>query len=349
MRPLPPTTSGRRIARLGLALLASLAIPGVISAQEEEFRPAPLFEGNRLPDPPRQKEPWTPPETKLPRFLVAATATLFDQGLADPRGCEYRSIEITAGSVWGGQGGIASTKGWVLPAMDGEKQRFAVAWSGLVYPVVKVGEPADLAADVLALEDAAGDGRARRRPESPATGRHPGLLGIRGLRHQQRRGRRPPDDPPPDPGLLAAPPRPGRPRRGGCWAAGTGRPREADPARPRPKVNLTNYGISYLTLAVNLTWFHFDRAVCAHMRGDDAIALADARLLTSLQKAVEARAEELGFPVPSGSTARISRRPTSTSSASCPNCSPTRSGGRRSRNGRPSRPEGATSRQGSPP
>ena len=82
------------------------------------------------------------------------------------------------------------------------------------------------------------------------------------------------------------------------WAAGTGRPREADPARPRPKVDLTNYGVSYLTLAVDLAWFHFDRAVCAHMRGDDAIALADARVLTSLQKAVETRAEELGFPRP---------------------------------------------------
>ena len=178
MRPLPPTTSGRRIARLGLALLASLAIPGVSSAQEEEFRAAPLFEGNRLPDPPRQKEPWTPPETKLPRFLVAATATLFDQGLADPRGCEYRSIEITAGSVWGGQGGIASTKGWVLPAIDGEKQRFAVAWSGLVYPVVKVGAPADLAADVLALADAAVDGRADVASKARRQGGIPAFSGF---------------------------------------------------------------------------------------------------------------------------------------------------------------------------
>jgi hypothetical protein len=297
MRPHLPTTSDRQIARLGLALLVALAIPRDVSAQEEEFRPAPLFEGTRLPDPPRQKEPWTPPETRLPRFLVAATATLFDQGLADPRGCEYRSIEITAGSVWGGQGGIVSTKGWVLPAPDGEKQRFAVAWSGLVYPVVKLGEPADLAADVLALGDAAGDGRADVAPKARRQGGMRAFSGF-GAYGANNEGSAV--------NLTSLHPirvclllRLGRADLAeALWAAGSGRPREADPAKPRPKVDLTNYGISYLSLAVDLTWFHFDRAVCAHMRGDDAIALADARLLTSLQKAVEARAEGLGFPHP---------------------------------------------------
>ena len=237
MRPHPPTTPGRRIARLGLAFLAALAIAGDVSAQEEEFRPAPLFEGTRLPDPPRQKEPWTPPETRLPRFLVAATATLFDQGLADPRGCEYRSIEITAGSVWGGRGAIASTNGWVLPAPDG---REAAVRRRLERPGLP-GRQARRAGRPRGRRPRAGGRRRgwprRRRPEGPAAGRHPGLLGIRRLRHQQRRVRRPPDDPPPDQGLPAAPPRPGRPRRGalggGHRPAAGGRPRQAE-AEGRP-------------------------------------------------------------------------------------------------------------------
>ena len=51
-------------------------------------------------------------------------------------------------------------------------------------------------------------------------------------------------------------------------------------------------------MANDLAWYHFDRAVCAHMRGDDAVALADARALTALQKAVEAKAEAMGFAHP---------------------------------------------------
>ena len=40
----------------------------------EDHRRAAKFAGKSIPDPPRQKEPWTPPQTKLPRFLVTATA-----------------------------------------------------------------------------------------------------------------------------------------------------------------------------------------------------------------------------------------------------------------------------------
>lgn len=297
MRPRPRTTSNRRPARLGLMTVVLLAIPGVASAQKEEFRPAPVFEGISLPKPPRQEEPWTPPETRLPRFLVSATATLFEQGLADPRDCEYRAIEIAVGSVWGGPGGITSTKGWVLPAPDGEKRRFAVSWSGLVYPVIKVGQPADLAADVLALEDAAADGQADVAPNPRRRG---GMRASQGFNAFGTNNEGSAVDPralhPIRVCLLL---RLGRADLAElAWAAGTGRSQEADPAKPRPKVDLTNYGVSYLTMAVDLAWFHFDRAVCAHMRGDDAVALADARLLTSLQKAIETRAEELGFPHP---------------------------------------------------
>src|SRR5207248_61281 len=120
--------------------------------------PSARAEEPALPTPPRQAEPWSSPATGLPRFLVSATVTLFEQGLADPRGCDYRKVRVTVGSVWGGKGGEVATSGWVLPTAAGAKARHAVLWSGLDCPLAGDVGPADLAADVLALEDRAGDG-----------------------------------------------------------------------------------------------------------------------------------------------------------------------------------------------
>jgi len=150
-------------------ILLILAWSAVLPAVADGPRPAPPFAGKGLPEPPEQGRPWTAPASRLPRFLVDATATLFGQGLADPRGCEYRSIELGCGSPWGGAG-IVATHGWVLPAAGGEVPRFAVAWSGLVYPVVSVGEPADLGRDVLELEAAANAGRADVAPAARPPG-----------------------------------------------------------------------------------------------------------------------------------------------------------------------------------
>ena len=41
---------------------------------------------SRSPTRRQQRDPWTPPETKLPRFLVRATGRPLRAGLADPRG-----------------------------------------------------------------------------------------------------------------------------------------------------------------------------------------------------------------------------------------------------------------------
>lgn len=46
-----------------------------------------------LPIPPQQSAAWTPPPTKLPKTLVSTAVHLFQLGLGDPRGCEYREIE----------------------------------------------------------------------------------------------------------------------------------------------------------------------------------------------------------------------------------------------------------------
>jgi hypothetical protein len=104
-----------------------------------------------LPVPPQQKVKWTPPETTLPAELVSGTALLFEYGLADPRGCEYRNVTIRTGRH--ASGIHVKTQGWLLPSS--EKRRFAVCWNGAVYPVQEVGERADVKATIAAAIDQA--------------------------------------------------------------------------------------------------------------------------------------------------------------------------------------------------
>src|SRR5262249_26061053 len=99
---------------------------------------------------------WTPPETKLPTSYISATRVLFEQGLADPRGCRYHEIEIVGGSVWGGKT-IHSVHGWVLPKVEGETNEFAVCWNGLVYPLVSTGADANLDTDMAKLMEGGPD------------------------------------------------------------------------------------------------------------------------------------------------------------------------------------------------
>ncbi|MEO0476791.1 MAG: hypothetical protein AAF085_12615, partial [Planctomycetota bacterium] len=50
----------------------------------------------------------------------------------------------------------------------------------------------------------------------------------------------------------------------------------------------------YLPLAGDWTWASFDRAVCAHMRSDDKLALASTELLMPAWRAIEAAAKQRG-------------------------------------------------------
>ena len=61
--------------------------------------------------------------------------------MADPRGCEYRQVEI-------GNGSIVKARGFVLPERADAPGRFVVCWDGLVYPALTVGDPADLDRDI---------------------------------------------------------------------------------------------------------------------------------------------------------------------------------------------------------
>ena len=98
-----------------------------------------------LPAPPMQGKPWTPPATRLSSIMVDSIGELFDQGLADPRGCEYREVEI---DPWGYGQQNMKVHAWVLPS-DG-KTKYAVGWNGRVVPVVSVGAAVDLRKDFSA-------------------------------------------------------------------------------------------------------------------------------------------------------------------------------------------------------
>ncbi len=139
----PSVNAGRRARKrlvrlLPLALGASIA--GLLSAAGQD-PPAPRFAGTMIPNPPSQGQPWTAPPTKLPRFLITATSILFEHGVADPRGCEYRQVEVGGGS-------IAKAHGFVLPERPDVPGRFVVCWDGQVHPALSVGGPADLDRDI---------------------------------------------------------------------------------------------------------------------------------------------------------------------------------------------------------
>jgi hypothetical protein len=195
------------------------------------------------------------------------------------------------------------TNGWVLPVSDGKKPQHAIAWSGLVYPLAGVGAPADLDADIRALGDASGASGANVALKNRPVQRR----GFNGFRTNNEGTSIDVNSLHPIKVCLLL--RLGRADLAEVvWAAGTGLPKSPKPAGAEPKPDLRSYGLSYLSIATDLVWYHFDRAICAHMRGDDSLALADLRALDALALAVDTRAEAMGFirpdrPVPNGQVA----------------------------------------------
>ena len=215
---------------------------------------APFFRGEALPTPPQQDVPWPHGDDALSQ----AAAALFEQGLADPRGLEYREIEIAVGDPSDGGGFPLKTRGWVFPD-DGQGQRFAVAWNGLVYPVVSVGKTADphvgWASDVKA--ELAFVSNFKRNSEAEAVNfAYPGPLKV-------------------------------------VMLARLGEVELANRIFERAKAEQESD--PYLSLANDWAWSAFERAVCAHERGDDRLALADARLLTRIRPLIDAEVRRRGF------------------------------------------------------
>lgn len=200
----------------------------------------PAFSGDALPEPQQQHAPWNPPATKLPHDAVSAVAQLFGQGFADPRGCEYREIEVLTGSVWGGVE-TTKTRGWVLPGTDAP--RFAIAWNGLVYPAQSVGAARDVRRDARAAIATGADANPQIARESQCVSiARPRRLMI--------------------PLLL---------RLGHADLAGKMWAQLFDNRRKDTGSRLASI------FAGEWRWTLFDRALTAHQRGDDRLALNGAR------------------------------------------------------------------------
>jgi hypothetical protein len=261
-----------------LLVLIELACLGA-----DEYRQVPKFAGKSIPDPPRQKVPWTPPQTKLPKFLVSATTALFEQGMADPRGCEYRKVEI-------GEGTILKTRGFVLPEREGDACRFVISWDGVVYPALSVGAVADLDKDIHTLVESMNRDRESASAKNATRFGDAGMFFSAYWRGDRWRGGGPSGVDGRSPLKLCLLLRLGRADLAEVlFAGGTSWTPEV---RGR---DLTDYHISYLTLAMDWAAAVFTRLVTAHVHSDDAIALDAARRLSAFAKTVETKADAMGF------------------------------------------------------
>jgi hypothetical protein len=239
---------------------------------------SPHLGGSKIPQPPEQNSEWSIPTTSLPTNYLSATELLFVQGMADPRGCNYREIEIGTGNIWNGDGGIVKTHGWVLPSNGG--QQFAVSWNGLVYPAVSVGASADLHSDVRVAIQKTGRIWANALPEG-YTVSYESCLPIKGcllLRLGELE--------------LAK----------DIWAACQIQAGKGVSFDAKPNVTITEVDGAklpdidpYVNWASDWAWGLFDRAITAHMRGDDALALASASMLATAQPKIETTAKQRGF------------------------------------------------------
>jgi hypothetical protein len=256
---------------LALASTPSVAVGG---PPRPEAGPSLRFTGADIPAPPMQKKPWTAPKAALPAKLVAAITLLFEQGFADPRGCEYREIRVAAGGYLGRTAEVLLTHGWVLPGRPDDAHRFAVCWNGLVYPVATVGARADLKADVGAAIK-----RAKRDESSEEFDPPDGEEG-QSLWHRRLKGGR----------CIALVLRAGE----GELAEQLWKAEHPSPAGLLFPVPVEDEGDTYRFLAAGWAWHVFIRGVSAHMRGDDRLALHDFRRLNALAPLIEAEARRHG-------------------------------------------------------
>ena len=262
-------------ARFGLV---ALLIVSTVRAQSELH----------FPQPPQQFASWTAQAT-VPTNLLSAASTLFAQGFPDPRGCDYRQVTIEVGSVWGEPRSYRAgtntatnlpalrveTRGWVLPETTGGTQRFAICWNGLIYPVVELGSPANLAAEVASLP--------RWTDSRFYIGASPEMRSVSSTNAGSSRI------------LLLLRSGFGEAAVADWQAFNQNQSTYRGPVSPGRSA-LTNNEDPYLTFAGDWAWAMFDRAVCAHMRGADALALATAQSLEALRPQIEAEAARRGFP-----------------------------------------------------
>ena len=247
------------------AAAAHIGRPAIAAEQQ-----TPKFNGDFLPEPPAQKLPWKPPaDSSLGPRVLQATDELFELGLADPRGCEYRKVCFGTGSVWTGDAGVEQYHAWVIPPTDAGKSdsktpaiRFAIAWNGLVYPLVSVGERADLCADVEAACGARKAVRVGCAEGTMASVTNPQPIKVCLL---LRLGEVP----------LAE----------RVWKAVGFAHETSDKEAERKFDPFALFATEYLSV-------RFDRCVAAHMAGNDRMALIDAGALLAAKKPLDKFAAE---------------------------------------------------------
>lgn len=220
-----------------------------------------------------QSQPWRLLSTNLQPGLQSAVNVLFKTGMADPRGCEYREIEVVVGNFRTASATTNKTRGWVLPAANGVHKNFAIGWNGLIYPVESVGKPAS-------AED---DARALIRAMSPPAIPNKVIFDLGAQTYIDE-----------DYSLSVR------------WLTPAKAAmifRFATPEIAEECAQLFPNKDPFLTLSTGFLWDAFNRAMSAHMRGDDDQAYAIAITLDKTRKSCEAEAKVRGFelqPTPLG-------------------------------------------------
>jgi hypothetical protein len=229
--------------------------------------------GGSIPIPPMQSKPWTLSSTNSPPNLQSAVSILFRTGMADPRGCDYREIEVVVGRLQSASGVIIKTRGWVLPAASGALTNYAIGWNGLVYPVMSVGNPASAENDARDMIQAMGPPAIPNRVNFD--------VGIQTYVDEEY--------------SLNT--------RWLTQAKAAMIFRFASPELVEECSLLFPRKDPFLALSTGFIWVAFDRAMSAHMRGDDTLAYATANMLDGARKTCEAEAMARGFelqPAPQG-------------------------------------------------
>lgn len=202
-----------------------------------------------------QFSPWIPASTNLPAAHQSSVRVLFETGLADPRGCEYREIEVTGGDVFRSGGIRFKTRGWVIPRVKSSQTNYAIGWNGSIYAVLSVGEAASLEQDAASMIQSTRVLQQGQFTEELVMLATQWLTPVKAAMI-----------------LRVAPQR-----------------LVEDCSR------LIGEPDPFLGMATDRLWTGYDLAVGAHMRGDDDLAYAKVLELTRARATCEAEAKQRGF------------------------------------------------------
>lgn len=223
-----------------VACCLALVVSSSFAEDDPEFRKSPITRSEALP-----QQRWKLDEAEAKQWkepFAKPLRKILEAGLPDPAKLPYRKIEIPTGNCSDGDSGITVTEGWLLPK-GGTEDRFAIAWNGLVYPVVSDKGDADLAGTVAAMLVKEKDGSGWFATGETLSVSPTNATVLRCL-YLERLGF----------------------HDAAVKLAVTGKSQEEE----KP---LNEDGM-LVALAGDWMWFLYDRAVCAHMRGDPKLALA---------------------------------------------------------------------------